>query len=108
MWYQFEFEYTARIASYDTPNRYADIIENEMSEEDQSPQAEFDRLYANFILAPDKRLPYTGSIPLPDGYPDVLIPDIGQMITRTDPREGAFTIGYSSAFPFYDPDRRTV
>ncbi len=34
----------------------------------------------NFILAPSDDLPYTGNLPLPDGYPDVLIPDIAQMI----------------------------
>ena len=106
MWYQLEFEHTLRLISIPGTYRYADVDRNEMNENDQDPLAEFDRLYQNFILTPDKRIPYSGTLPLPDGYPDVLIPDIGQMINRRDPRKGSFTIGYSSAFPYYDPDRR--
>jgi len=107
LWYQFEFEYTSRIQTQAGDHRYADIMEYAADEDDGVSLPEFEKLYTNFIQAPNPgRLPYTDSLPLPDGYPDVLIPNMAQMITRRDPTQGAFNFEYSSAFPIYDADRR--
>lgn len=84
LWYQFSFQYQARIISSATDIRYANIMLNEANEAEDDNPTPFDKLYSNFILAPNEdELPYTGDLPLPDGYPDVLIPDIAQMIDLT-------------------------
>lgn len=103
LWYQFEFEYNTRVASRGTELRYADVILNSADEdEDQAPD-DFNLIYANMILAPNEELPYTGDLPLPDGYPDVLIPDMAQAIDMdTDPGAGAFGKGFVTAFDFYN------
>ncbi len=80
LWYQFAFQYTSRLASTASEIRYANIILNETNEAEDDNLTPFDKIYSNFILAPSDDLPYTGDLPLPDGYPDVLIPNIAQMI----------------------------
>ena len=84
LWYQFSFQYESRLASTATNVRYANIILNETNEAEDDNLTPFDKIYSNFILAPDDDLPYEGDLPLPDGYPDVLIPDIAQMINFDD------------------------
>ena len=84
LWYQFNFQYTSRVHSYGTLFRYCDIEENNTNENENWEVGSFEKLYANFILADDERLPYTGSLPVPDGYPDVLIPNIALMIDFTE------------------------
>lgn len=84
LWYQFNFQYVSRVHSYGTLFRYCDIEENNTDESENWDIGSFEKLYANFMLADDERLPYTGTLPLPDGYPDVLIPDIALMIDFTE------------------------
>jgi len=102
LWWQYEFEYKSSVASLCTEMREIEITMNGIDEDEKTIPNSFDKLYSNFILSPDKRLPYTGDVPLPDGYPDVLIPDVAQMIDLTIPRKGGYTIGFGSGFDFYE------
>lgn len=128
LWYQFEFEVEVRISS--TPNQIsADLIEREVQgisentdvlvsggiasvapdeglESDGIIRAnslhDFNTLYANIILSPNENLPYTGDLPLADGFPDVSIPDIAEWIDFTDdPREGSYNTAFNKGFDFY-------
>jgi len=103
LWYQFEFETAFDLLSYYSEN--GDINGVEI---DRSALADFDTIYANIIKAPDARLPYTGDLPLDDGYPDVTLPtDMATWVDLTDdPRRGAFWMGFGSGFDTYDKDRR--
>ncbi len=80
LWYQYEFEYVSRVLSQGTDRRSAIVVTNQTNEDEDDPLYLFNKLYANFIVAPSDDLPYTGELPLDDGYPDVVIPDIAQMI----------------------------
>ena len=98
IWYQFEFEYMAQLGN--------DGLQTHEVDDTEVP-TNFDTIYANYILAPSANLPHTGSLPLPDGFPDVTIPDMAQIVDLTDdPRAGAYDSGYSSGFAIYDEDRR--
>jgi hypothetical protein len=98
IWYQFEFEYKAILGDEGLQTFEVDDTEVPTS---------FDTIYANYILAPSAELPHTGDLPLPDGFPDVAIPDMAQWIDLTDdPRAGAFSGAFSTAFDIYDEDRR--
>jgi hypothetical protein len=98
IWYQFEFEYQSRLGD--------DGLQTEEVDDTEVPTS-FDTIYANYILSPSANLPHTGDLPLPDGFPDVKIPDMAQLIDLTDdPRWGAYDSGYSKGFDIYDEDRR--
>lgn len=97
LWYQFEFEYTSLLGQ----KRIEDdmivygSIERTVTE---TPPNSFDRIYANYILAPSSQLP-VDHIPLADGYPNVRIPDMAQLIDLTDnPLSGGFSSGFISGF----------
>ena len=102
LWYQFEFEFTSRLTSFPVEDLSQGIAGLETHDVDETPPTVFKTLYTNYILSPDGRLPYTGELPLADGYPDVLIPDSAQWIDMTqDPNAGEFAIAYGSGFDFY-------
>lgn len=98
LWYQFEFEYEGRLdndglVTYDIDDSEIPVV--------------LKTIYANIIQAPSADLPHTTGLPLSDNYPDVVIPDIAQIVDFTDdPRYGGFSSGFSSGFNIYDEDRR--
>ncbi len=97
LWYQFEFEYGAILGDCGL----------QTSPVDETEPTNFDTAYINYILAPSADLPYTGSLPLPDGFPDVTIPDMAQLVDLTDdPRAGEFSSAFATAFDIYDENRR--
>lgn len=104
LWWQFEFEFGSRIVS--NTDGITSIEERTVDDRQQVSQIpDFNKIYANVILAPSADLPYTGDLPLADGYPDVTLPDMALWIDETDnPYLGAFGRGFGSGFNFYDED----
>jgi hypothetical protein len=105
MWYQFEFEYMSLIGcknSLDNGKDVYGIIERPVSDEDP---VDLNKIYTNVIQAPSTELPYTGDLPLPDGFPDVTIPDIAWYIDENDnPELGAFQESFQTAFDINTED----
>jgi len=106
MWYQFDFQYTTRLQEFDnfTDVAYHDHeSEGELRDRTQVSQlADLLTIYANYIKWPGPDLPYTGNWPIEDDYPDVVLPDFAQVVTREDdPNPGAYGRGYGSGFDFY-------
>lgn len=98
VWYQFEFEYRSRLGNEGLQNYPID---------DTEIPVVLKSIYANIIQAPSGDLPHTTGLPLSDNYPDVVIPDMAQFVDFTDdPRWGAFSIDFATAFDIYDEDRR--
>jgi hypothetical protein len=99
LWYQFEFEYKARIGcveEFDNGKVKYGVQERDV-DPDQEPD-DFNSIYAQYILSPSANLPYTGDLPIAD----LTIPDMSTYIDLTkDPRSGAYTKGFASAFDFY-------
>jgi hypothetical protein len=102
LWFQYEFEFKSSVVSLIEEFRDIQIVLNNIDEDETTEPNSFDRLYSNFVSPEDERLPYTGDLPLPDGFPDVLIPDIASMINFDSKRRGGFAIGFGSAFDFYN------
>lgn len=120
LWYQFEFEYEGRIGmtkrqqalqtdigaddSSSKIESYARIVYG-LQERDVNPDeipANFDTIYANYMLGQDTRLPYEDDLPISDSFPNVEIPEMTQWIDLTDdPRAGGFSRGFGSGFDFY-------
>jgi hypothetical protein len=106
MWYQFDFEFKTRLCNFD---HFSDVAyhddENEGEFREQTQESQLDDLltiYANYIQWPSAELPYSGEWPINDGYPDVLLPDFAQVITRSDdPNPGAFGRGFGGGYDFY-------
>ena len=47
-------------------------------------------------------MPYTGDLPLADGFPDVKLPDMAQWIDLTEnPNAGSYGRGFADGFDFY-------
>jgi hypothetical protein len=105
VWYQFEFEYQALIGcvkSLDNGKDVYGIIERPVSDTDP---VDLNTIYTNVIKAPSTELPYTGDLPLPDGFPDVTIPDIAWYIDENDnPELGAYLDSFASAFDINTED----
>jgi len=120
LWYQFEFEYQSRlgvvrktgalqteigaVGSSSKIESYSrvvyGVVEREV-DQDQTP-ADFDTIYANYMLGDDTRLPYSGDLPIVDGFPDVEIPNMAQWIDlKKDPRAGDFVRAFGTGFDFY-------
>lgn len=98
LWYQFEFEIPSRIVSND--EGVADLQGRVVDDRLQRSQLpDFNTIYANYILSPSAELPYTGDLPLVDGFPDVKLSDMAQWIDLTaDPRDGEFAVGFGQGF----------
>jgi len=132
MWYQFEFEYDARIVKdsivvtqretqtqelsdiaedvakeeygLQTTGKYANMTIEQIRDEISNPDTpdNFNTIYMQLIQSPSADLPYTGTLPKSDNFPDVLIPDIAQWIDMTEhPEDGAYGRGFASSFDFY-------
>ena len=98
LWYQFEFEYKSRITS--DIDGVADIQPRDVDDRQQVSQLpDLNSIYANIIAAPDARVPYTGTLPLADGFPDVTLPDMAIWIDLTkDADDGSYSRSFASAF----------
>lgn len=84
LWYQFEFEAYLRVDNDDGV--------------DMGDLADFDSVYADYILAP--------SVNLPSGYP-ALSPNMQQFVNLdADPEAGEYGLSFGSGFDFY-PDEVT-
>lgn len=103
LWYQFEFEYLSRLGvveKLDNGTSEYGLLQREV--DDTEDPTSFDSIYANYILSPSADLPYTEELPLPDGFPDVSLPNMAQWIDLTEnPNSGAFAKGFASGFNFY-------
>ena len=107
VWYQFDFQFETRLMQ---EVDYSDIQGNdlddygELRDDTQESQLPFlQRIYTNYILSPDERLSENLDLPLSDGFPDVLIPNISQLIDETDdPSRGSFAHGYTSGFNLFN------
>jgi hypothetical protein len=101
LWYQFEFEYKEEISNgycFET-NTNTDGVAPDGNPLDRQAFPDFDTLYVNYKLAPSADLPYEGSLPLDDGFPDVSIPDNAQWIDfKENPDDGSFFKSFASAF----------
>lgn len=120
LWYQFEFEYESRlgvvrktdalqtdIGAVDSASKiesYGRVIYglvDRVVTPDETP-ADFKTIYANYMLGTDTRLPYTGELPIADGFPNVEIPEMSQWVDLTDdPRAGSVSRAFGSGFDFY-------
>jgi len=66
---------------------------------DPEDPATFQTIYMNLIQSPSRDLPHTGDLPLPDGYPDVSLPNMANWIDMTKhPDDGAFFKSYGNGF----------
>jgi len=106
LWWQFDFEYTIRTAEFDG---YCDLVGSELEDEGEprerlqtSQISDLQRIYTNYITWPSADLPYDGDMPLDDGYPDVELPDMAQLVDLSDDKNpGAYDRGFASGFDFY-------
>ncbi len=100
LWYQFEFEFETKLVNFfDSVSDDTDGVDIDRETIDS-----FNTIYVNYMQSPDPkdRLPYKGDLPLVDGYPDVVLPDMAQWIDLTkDPRAGAYNKGFGQGFEIY-------
>lgn len=91
LWYQFEFEYPARVLQRtitDTSDPdsadYTDggVEDFGWQDIDLEEVKQLETLYTQYILTPDSRVPLAPGqgLPLPDGFPDVRMPNIAQWV----------------------------
>lgn len=132
IWYRYDFAYTVRLEDtlIQTTDREIqtetifeiakEIAKEESGEENagiytgktveeilslipdkESPEA-FNTIYMNLIQSPSEDLPYTGELPLPDGFPDVSLPNMAQWIDMTKhPDDGSFYKSFGKGFNTY-------
>lgn len=90
LWYQYEFDHKTQLASYaiESGAVEGDVVDHGWQDVDIEEPTNLDRIYTQYILQPDTegRLPVdpTQDLPLPDGFPDVTIPNIAQYLTREE------------------------
>lgn len=135
LWYQFEFEYISRLVGNELQTKQVENQTtkiNEMAAEMAKEQAglqssgiysnldadqltalipekdvprTFEAIYMNLIQSPSADLPYTMSLPVKDGYPDVRLPNMANWIDMTqNPYAGAFARSFASGFDVYEED----
>lgn len=104
LWYQYEFEYSSTVQT--DADGYGEIEVTDVLDRMQRSQLPgLEKFYTNYILAPNTRLPYTGDLPLDDGFPDVVVPEMATWITiNDDPNLGAYTRAFSSGFDWLNED----
>lgn len=93
LWYQFEFEYPARVLSrtiFDSRSEddadYVDggVEENELQDIKIEEIKEFNKIYSQVKLVPNDEIPIgpNQDLPLDDSFPDVRMPNIGFWIEK--------------------------
>ena len=105
LWYQFEFEYPARVLQRTIADAsginadgtgsadYVDagIEDNGWQDTEIEEAKQFKTLYTQYVLVPDAegRIPKAPGqgLPLPDGFPDVRIPNIAQWVDENSVEE---------------------
>lgn len=115
IYYQFEFEFEARllprvisatdpITGIESAHYEYDLLNHEFDYDGVA--YEWNTIYANIIIAPSERLPYTGSLPINDGFPSVSLPQNTAMYIdmRDHPDNGAFSSGFASGYDKYTGD----
>lgn len=83
LWYSFEFEYPARLLARTLLDDEGDYIEGYLvdygyQDTDLEKLHNFNKMYTQIVTLPDDKIPLKRgqTIPLPDGFPDVSIPDV--------------------------------
>ena len=95
LWYQFEFQYKSRITIGDT---FEGELQHSEFDDTEIP-VDFNTIYMQLINTPDARIPYEGTMPYPDNFPDVVLPDMANWIDLTVNLEASeFGHGYGSGF----------
>ena len=90
LWYQYEFQYRARLnaVAMDEGVVEGDVVDFGWQDVDPESPTNLDRIYTQYILQPDfeDRVPLdpTQDLPLPDGFPDVTIPNIANYLEREE------------------------
>jgi hypothetical protein len=95
LWYQFEFQYTSRIVIGDSGG--GEIQTGEM--DDTEEPVDFNTIYMQLINTPDARIPYTGTMPYQDNFPDVALPNMANWIDFTiNPDAAEFGKGFGTSY----------
>jgi hypothetical protein len=101
LWWQYEFEYETRIGQLEDGT--IGIIDTDF--DDTEEPVPFNTIYMQLIATPDARIPYKdefgndGVLPIPDDFPDVVLPNMANWIDFTEnPEAGAFTGAFTSGF----------
>lgn len=92
LWYQFEFEYPAKVLSKTVLSSTGDIVdyvdgyveEYDIQDVNVEEIANFDKLYSQVKLIPNGDVPLQPGqdLPLQDSFPDVKIPNIGFWVQK--------------------------
>lgn len=88
LWYQYEFQYRARLNSTQMAEGVVegDVVDFGWQDVEPESPTNLDRIYTQYILQPDfeGRIPLdpTQDLPLPDGFPDVKLPNIADYLER--------------------------
>lgn len=91
LWYQYTFDFVARLQAVPMAEGVVegDVVDYGFQDTNPENPTDLDRIYSQYILRPDfeGRLPLdpTQDLPLPDGFPDVKLPNIAQFLERTVP-----------------------
>lgn len=91
LWYQYTFDFVARLQAVPMAEGVVegDVVDYGFQDIHPESPTDLDRIYSQYILRPDfeGRLPLdpTQDLPLPDGFPDVSLPNIAQFLERTVP-----------------------
>lgn len=78
LWYQFEFDYDARIIMEGTTAKI-----QESNFDDTEEPIPFNTIYMQLIQTPSSEIPYTGDMPYGDNFPDVTVPNMANWIDLT-------------------------
>jgi hypothetical protein len=109
IWYQFEFDYTSMITT-DPDTGQVVVPERSVDDRKQVSQLDdFNTLYTQFVLSPSLNWQSIEDDPHLDLPVSASLVDMTTIVDFTDdPRAGEFAAGaFSTAFDFYDEDRRT-
>jgi len=86
MWYQYEFEYQSELGALDTGadegKRNNGLITAPVNEDQELYP--LNTIFADYLKGDGDDVPYTGVLPLPDGFPDVGMPAKSQWVDLTE------------------------